>query len=133
MLEELVWWFETARFRVELRITEQISYQYDGDDESGETQTALDAGELIAFDSRVVVMLDDREVGFDSLGGSVYTADNIKDFWRAHRTSSIDGRNTLAMKERRVVICHYFPDMVRQAINNARKLLCDMPRIRCAA
>ena len=102
---ETVWSFETARFRVELQISEDAGYRYDGDDEDGSTQESLDSGELIAFDSRVVVTLDGREVGFDSLGGSVYAPANAPDFWQAHRTSSADYRNTLAMKEKRICIC----------------------------
>ncbi len=132
-LTETVWSFETARFRVELQISEDIGYRYDGDDEDGSTQESLDSGELIAFDSRVVVTLDGREIGFDSLGGSVYAPANAPDFWQAHRTSSADYRNTLALKARNIAVCHYFPDMVRQAIAEARRTLCDAPKVRCAA
>ena len=65
---ETVWTFDTARFRVALQITPDYAYRYDGDDEDGETQAKLDSGEYVAFDSRVVVMLDGEEIGSDSLG-----------------------------------------------------------------
>lgn len=116
------WKFQTRNFRVELETTRVHGFQYDGEDEDGETQAALDCGEFVAFDSAVHVYLrgEDSPLGSDYLGSSVYAADSIAEFWQSHRTSSEDGRNTLAQKERRVVVCHYFPEMVRQAIAAAR-------------
>lgn len=131
---EEVWRFETARFIVTLEIEQQANYVYDGDDEDGETQQQLDNGELVAFDSRVRVRLvsplakeDPIVIGVDHLGGSVYAGDGIDEFWRAHWGSPASGRNTLAMKAQRRVVCHYFPDMVRGAINEARTFLRTMP------
>ncbi len=129
---ETVWSFKTPRFTVKLQLAQDCGYQYDGDDEDGETQAKLDNGEYIAFDSRVVIYCDGREVGADSLGGSVYGRDDYSEFWTAHRTCPADGRNTLAMKARRMCICHYFPDMVRQAVAQARETLCNVPELRCA-
>lgn len=127
MKQGTVWQFRTDRLTVRLEIERDRRYQYDGDDEDGETQAKIDSGEYVAFDSRVVVELEDgTEIGSDSLGGSVYSADDYSDFWRAHRDKDAMNRNCSAMRAARganVVICHYFPDMVQQAIDEARKLL----------
>lgn len=121
-----VWSFRTKRFRVSLIIERERGYQYDGDDQDGETQAELDSGELVAFNSRVEVELDGNVIGTDALFGSVYKDGEESDFWTDHRNPNPDNRNTLAMKERRVCICHYFPDMVREAISEARCYVRDM-------
>lgn len=121
---ETVWTFKTARFAVTLALDYQHGYEYDGDDENGETQAKLDSGEYVAFDSCVTVKLDGDVIGRDWLGSSVYAADEVSEFWTAHRLERDPAyRNTLANKARKVCICHYFPDMVRQAIAEARKAL----------
>src|SRR5690606_12631955 len=98
-------------------------YQYDGDDENGEIQAKLDNGEYVAFDSVVRVMLDGIEVGWSSLGGSVYGANEYADFWTAHRDKNPMNRNCSIYRDamraktgHECTICHYFPDMVREAI-----------------
>lgn len=135
-----VWTFETARFAVELHIAQDYGFQYDGDDEGGETQAKLDSGEYVAFDSRVVVKLDGRTIGADHLGSSVYGADEVSEFWTAHRDADPMNRNCSIFRDamraktgHESSICHYFPDMVAQAIADARATLCASPRIRCAA
>jgi hypothetical protein len=136
MQEGTVWRFRTKRFTVELQLSEEPGYCYDGEDEDGETQAALDSGEFVAFDSRVIVYLDDEEIGSDSLCGSVYAADSVAEFWTAHRDPNPMNRNCSEMRAARgsnVCICHYFPGMVRQAISEARAFLCSAPRMRCAA
>jgi hypothetical protein len=133
---QTVWTFETARFRVALQTEETPGFQYGGDDEDGETQAALDSGEFVAFDSRVVVEFEGVEIGADQLGASVYAADSVSEFWTAHRDPDPMNRNCSEMRAARgsnVCICHYFPDMVRQAISEARAFLCNAPRMRCAA
>ncbi|WP_420408682.1 hypothetical protein [Hoeflea sp.] len=135
MTYETVWTFNTARFSVSLEIAQECGFQYDGDDETGETQAALDSGDLVAFDSRVVVRLDGREVAADHLGASVYRADDVAAFWTAHRDKDPMNRNCEAMRAARgqnVLICHYFPDMVRIAISEAREALTSLPALRAA-
>ena len=129
---ETVWTFKTARFLVSLAIAQDYGYQYDGDDPDGETQAKLDNGEYVAFDSRVTVELDGRVIGEDNLGGSVYGANECSEFWRAHWNSAAKYRNTLAQKYRHCVICHYFPDMVAQAVAEARATLANRPKLRVA-
>lgn len=131
---QTVWTFKTARFVVALAIEESPGYQYDGDDENGETQAALDAGEFVAFDSAVTVSLDGREIAADYLGASVYAADDVAEFWTAHRDPDPMNRNCEAMRAARgnCSICHYFPSMVSEAIAQARDALSHIPEMRAA-
>ena len=139
MTTETVWTFKTARFTVALELEEIHGYQYDGDDEDGETQAKLDSGEYVAFDSAVIVELDGREIGADYLGSSVYAADDVAAFWTAHRDPDAMNRNCSVYRDamraktgHECIICHYFPDMVCSAIAEARRNLADVPRMRAA-
>jgi hypothetical protein len=137
-----VWTFKAGRFLVSLELKRDYSYQYDGDDEDGETQRALDCGEYVAFDSVVTVELDGEEIGRNSLCGSVYVSDGVASFYTDHRCDDPMNRNCSAMRAARgdnVVICHYFPDMVSQAIAEARETiaarkaeLTSLPYVRAA-
>jgi len=137
----VVWTFSTARFEIKLRLEHIDGYQYDGDDEDGETQAQLDGGELVAFDSSVEVWLDDECIGRSSLGGSVYGHSNFHEFWTAHRDPNPANRNCTSMRGQHpagpnVSICHYFPDMVHEAVQEARQYVRAMqgpPRIRSNA
>ena len=118
-----VWKFETANFTVQLKLEQDYGYQYDGDDEDGETQAKLDSGEYVAFDSTVEVIWHGIVIGSDSLGGSVYDSNETEEFYTAHRDSDFMTRNCSLMLKARgqnVAICHYFPDMVKSAIKDAR-------------
>jgi len=117
-----VWTFKAGRFVVSLELIRDHGYQYDGDDENGETQSALDSGELVAFDSFVTVEMDGEEIGADALCGSVYSSDDVAAFYTDHRCADPMNRNCSIMRAARgnCSICHYFPDMVRQAIAEAR-------------
>ncbi|RWF33768.1 hypothetical protein [Mesorhizobium sp.] len=126
-----VWVHQTARFRVRLEIEPDNNYRYDGDDENGETQASLDSGEFVAFDSAVIVELDGEEIARNTLGGSVYDSDRVAEFWTDHRCSDPMNRNSSIMRAARgsnVSICHYFPDMVREAIGEARTAV-EMMRV----
>ena len=134
---EQMWSFETARFRVVARIQDDFGYQYDGDDEDGETQRALDNGEMAAFDTSVVVYLDGMEVGRDDLYGSVYRCKDVAKFFEDHRSADPMNRNCSIYRDAMMVktgypssICHYFPDMVRHAICEARKTLETMQSVK---
>lgn len=126
---DVVWSFHTPNFRVQLEIETDYNYRYDGDDEDGSTQAALDAGDMVAFNSAVVVYLncpsfpDDVELGRSSLCGSVYYRGQEREFWTAHRDPNPDNRNCTLMRAKRgqnVSMCHYFPGMVQDAILEAR-------------
>lgn len=132
---ETIWCFHTRHFVVRLELERQYGYKYDGDDPDGETQAKLDAGEYVAFDSavRVIHRPTGIELGADYLGGSVYAAATIAEFWTAHRDPNPAHRNCSLMRAARgdnVCIGHYFPGMVSDAIRDARRTLATMPRVR---
>lgn len=129
------WSFVTARFRVQLDIESDYNHKYDGDDENGEIQRMLDDGELVAFDSSVRVYLDGNLIGADYLGASIYQIGKEYEFWTAHRDPNPMNRNCSIMRAARgnVTICHYFPDMVREAIKAARQHLENLPTLRKCA
>jgi hypothetical protein len=130
---ETVWTFDTARFSVQLQLTQDCDQTYDGDDDNGETQENINSGVYTMFDSRVVVLWDDRMIGADYLGSNVYA--EPKEFWTAHRESDPMSRNCSIMRKARgdnVCVCHYFPSMVSEAIKAARENLCNVPKLRCA-
>ena len=124
-LNGVVWSFRTARFEVTLRIERDRHYQYDGDDPEGETQAKLKSGEYVAFNSFVDVELDGVTVGTSALYGSVYSAEDYSAFWTDHRDADPMNRNCTIMRAAHpagphVSICHYFPDMIAEAISEAR-------------
>jgi hypothetical protein len=129
---EAVWKHETARFRVELQVSPcdmDPADSFDFEDDIA----AVRNGDVEWFDASVVVYLDGREVGRDSLGGCAYR--DAYDFYAAHRDPDPMNRNCSIMRAARgenVAICHYFPDMVRQAIAEARTTLAAAPRLRAA-
>jgi hypothetical protein len=130
-----VWEFKTARFTVSLMLRREFGYQYDGDDEGGETQANLDTGEYVAFSNFVYVELDGTIIASDSLFCSVYAADEVEQFWTAHRDPDAMNRNCSLMRAARganVCIGHHFPDMVRNAIREAREHLINVPKMRAA-
>ena len=129
------WIFSTHRFRIELDVESDYGHRYDGDDEDGETQRKLDSGEYVAFDSAVKVYLDGELVGADYLGASIYEVGKEFEFWTAHRDPNPMNRNCSIMRASHpagpnVTICHYFPDMVRQAVKAARQHLDNIPTLR---
>jgi hypothetical protein len=130
----VVWSFKTEKLEVILKLDRDHGYKYDGDDEDGQTQRDLDSGKLVAFNSHVIVLLDGEEIGSDSLYGSVYENGNASKFWTAHRDPDHMNRNCSLLRAERgnVIICHYFPDMVRTATQMARDYLRKMPRVRAA-
>lgn len=127
-----VWQFRAGRYTVRLEIEESQSYQYDGDDPQGDTQAALDSGELVAFDSRVVVTFNGVCIGTAYLFGSVYQAGSESEFWTAHRDPDPMNRNCSIMRAAlgsNVSICHYFPGMVAEAIAEARAFTGELCRM----
>lgn len=105
--EEIVWTFETANYRVECLFSpdDDVDTSFD---ETGETDENLASGLWVAFQTevRVIHKGTGAELGADYLGGSIY--ENPHDFLKQHRGSR--GRWG-----------SYFPDMVRSAIQEARK------------
>ncbi len=123
---ETVWSFKTARFIVALEIEPEDMDPTD----SFEFQEDIDAvrnGEVEWFCACVSVYLDDTRIAWDCLGGCAYRT--VREFYTAHRDHP---RNTMASRATGVIYCVYFPGMVRQAVAEARKVLCERPAMRCA-
>lgn len=127
-----VWSFETARLAVTAYFLpcEGLDLSWD---EDGSTREGLETGHLEAFDTVIKVTLKDSdiELSCESLGESIYA--NPKDFITDHYTSPAIERNCSTMRElrgNRTVICHYFPDMVRAACEEARRALRSMQSLK---
>ena len=76
--ENYVWQFETAQFRVVLELDLDPTF---GDEEESKIRYGLASGELVAFNSDVIVYFRGEEIGRDSLSGSVYRWNSVSDFW----------------------------------------------------
>jgi hypothetical protein len=105
---ETIWTFRTNRFRIALEVAPEYDLDLSFDDD-GRVRDKLDRGLLVAFQARVVVYLDGREVGADYLGACIYES--------AEQFREESG---------------YFADMVRAAIREARQTLNHAPRLRAA-
>lgn len=103
-----VWAFETANFRVECYFApdDDVDTSFD---ETGETQENLASGLWQAFRSEVRVIHKETglKLGEDHLGGSIY--EKPLDFIKEHYGCRPKGFGS------------YFPDMVREAIAEARR------------
>lgn len=103
----VIWRCQTPNFYISLTLSESFE-AYDGDDENGEIQEAINSGELVTFDSKVSVEYDGVEIGTDYLGASVYKSGETLRFIK-------DG---------------YFRDMLATACNEAREHVANLPRLR---
>lgn len=115
---EIMWEFETARFRVEWRASPCLDLDLSWD-ETGETRANLESGLWCAFDSEMVVLLDDREIGHDYLGQSIY--ENPSEFRDHIGINAKPGCGS------------YFSQMVREAIRDARRTLASEKPVRLRA
>ncbi len=134
---EVVWQFHTRNLNVRLRITPEemdpaacFCEQDDID--------AVRSGAVHWFVAEVTVEFrDGTELGNDSLGGCAYRT--IEGFYTAHRDPDPLNRNSSVMRAirgERTIVSHYFPDMIRTAMSEARKRLAELQRIplrRCVA
>lgn len=115
--------FHTRNFSVVAAIEPDNDLDLSFDD-TGEVTEKLNSGEYEAFQTAVHVYYRGAEVGADYLGGSIYA--NPRDFFKEHiglaAKSRADGCNYGC----------YFPDMIRTAIAEARKMLANVPHIRAA-
>jgi hypothetical protein len=118
-----VWEFTTTNTRVVLEVSpceddpaDHFDFQEDVD--------AVRNGNVDWFDACVRVFVRGVEMGADYLGCCSY--DSAAEFLSGHRDANPLNRNCSIMRASRgdnVVICHYFPDMVRQAVHEARREL----------
>lgn len=120
---KLVWKFETRAFAVECYFTpdQDVDVSFD---ETGETAANLASGLWSSFGTEVVVVhkVTGIELGYSSLWGSIYG--EPLDFLSDHRSPDPLNRNSAAMRAVNgdsAVVCHYFPELIRQAVREARK------------
>ena len=120
---QTMWQFTIGRFTIRAAI--QPSQDLDLSwCETGETARNLDSGLWEAFDTCVSVEFNGVEIASDWLCQSIYA--DPREFFTDHRCPDPMGRNCSLMRAARgdnVAICHYFPDMVRTAIAEARTWL----------
>lgn len=121
------WRFKTERFAVVF--SEEPEWNCDWSwDEDGSARKGVENGEFDLFCAKVAVLLDGREIAADYLGECIYRRD---EFHTAHRDPDPMNRNCSLMRAARgdnVVICHYFPGMVSQAIKEARDYIKQRPQ-----
>ena len=112
-----MWTFETANFRIVATIEPSIDLDLSWDEDGG-TARGLHDGSLEAFDTKVAVYHKGtgQELGADYLGESIYK--EPRDFFTEHYGCKSKGYGS------------YFPDMVREAIREARATLRKMKEIR---
>jgi hypothetical protein len=129
---QTMWQFTCGRFTVKAHIKpcDYLDLSWDDD---GEIREGLESGALEAFDTRVSVWLNGAKIGEDWLSESIYA--DPADFFAEHRGPDPMHRNCSAMRAARgdsVVICHYFPSMVSEAIADARRWLAGAGMARAA-
>lgn len=130
---DAAWSYETARFFIGFYAEEEDTSPEKAMEFDDQIEFAKSGDPGAWFYARVSVYLKDEnpydwtELGRDGLGGCSYNS--VEEFYTAWRTSPDEYRNTLANKDKKIVICHYFPDMVRTAIMQARKELAHMADI----
>src|SRR3954471_7149583 len=124
-MSEKMFSFRTDRFVVTAYIEpeecspeDQFDFQEDID--------AINSGEVEYFCTTVEVRdrLTGVVLGSDHLGGSAYN--DPEEFFTAYRDRDPMNRNCSVMRAAKggnVCICHYFPDMIRQACRDARDTL----------
>jgi len=125
MKSEAVWTFETARYRIALEIVPEDMDPADSF-ESAEDIEAIHNGTVEWFQAMVAVYLKatngpDIRIGYDTLGACAYAT--VREFYTAHRDPDPMNRNCSIMRGKRgdnVFVGHYFPDMVAQAVKDAR-------------
>jgi hypothetical protein len=122
MTYETVWAFHTARFGIYLGVCPE-DMDPAGCFELDEDIEEVRNGDVAWFKARVAVFLNGKMIGADYLCGCAYA--DVSEFFQSHWKSPDDSRNTLAAKARNICSGEYFPDMVREAIADARKLMAE--------
>lgn len=126
---DLLWTFETARFRVTCEAVPDDEPDLSWRDEE---QVEYDETHGVCYYGMIVrVYCNSREIGNDSLWGCGYS--DPREFVTAHRDPDPLNRNSTARPDYPAVrVGHYFPDMVAEAIRRARETLANPPRLRAA-
>jgi hypothetical protein len=114
---EKMWSFQTSRFLIVAEIAPEDSAPEDSfDDCCQDAIDAIRAGDMAWFMVRVRVLHNGSELGADYLGGCAYN--DASEFFNEHIKGAAY-RREMAAKD---IMCgSYFPQMVREAISEARK------------
>lgn len=115
--------FTIGRFTIaaDIHPSDDLDLSWDDD---GEARANLESGLWEAFDTKVSVRFNGVEIASDWLCQSIYA--DPSEFFSDHRDADPMNRNCSVMRAARgdnVMIGHYFPDMVRNAVNEARAWL----------
>lgn len=119
----ILWSFATARYTVAFWAEPEDLDPEDSFEFADDVEFAR-SGDPAHWFCAFVGVLDnetDECLDYDVLGGCSYKS--FREFYSSHRDRDPLNRNCSIMRAERgdnVVICHYFPDMVRQAISAAR-------------
>ena len=120
-----VWEFKTAQYLVECQTVPSCDAP---DWLEGEKLEAfardVETGKIAYFDARVRVFHMGLEISADYLCACAYAS--VEEFITSHRDLDPMNRNCSIMRAARgenVVVCHYFPDMIRQAVDGARRTI----------
>lgn len=123
---ETLWTFDTPNFRVALEVAPEDTDPADSFELDEDIAFAREGGSAWFCASVAVYYGADEEdlieVGRDVLGGCSYRS--FEEFYTSHRDRNPMNRNCSIMRAKlgqNVSICHYFPDMVREAVNEARR------------
>lgn len=111
---ERIWSFKTKQFMVELACEDERDPDLSWADD--ETLDKLERGVYVNVTFRVRVSWQGHVLSDQYLGNSIY--EDVRTF-RDH----IGARGKYGC---------YFTDMVREACGDARKALCNAPKLRCA-
>ena len=118
------WSFETARFKVAFEVAPEDMNPRDSFEFPEDIAFARKGG-AHWFQAKVTVYTKDGdEIASNYLGGCSYNS--FKEFYTSHRDTDTMNRNCSIMRAKNgdnVCICHYFPDMVKVAISEARTVI----------
>lgn len=133
-MQNVIWEFDTAKFRVVLTVEDcpdDPEGMFADAEADAEIREGIESGRYVWFDATVTVYCQGVEIGSDTLCACCYNS--LDEFISGHRDSNPLHRNCSimrAVKGGNVVVGHYFPSMVACAIAEARKTLASMPRLR---
>jgi hypothetical protein len=115
-----IWQFHTAKYSIALFAEPEDIDPTDCMDDEDEAKRIRESNNPADWFCAVVAVYgpNGERLGMDILGGCSYSS--FKDFYESHRDPNPANRNTLELKAKNTIICHYFPSMVRQAIADAR-------------
>lgn len=109
--KQLMWSFHTRNFSIHASISHDLEIDLSWDD-GGEIRRQLESGQLRAFFVIVTVSLAGTVIGEEASGECIYA--DPREFFAEHRKS---------------LNCT-FPDMVREAVRQARRFCANVPPVR---